>query len=414
MNITDKNYNKISDAVYWLDPNDKKKYDPTLKKDAVRRLGGNKFKVLKIQENSKTDGMQAMAVAPLDKNGNVDTSQIVIAYAGTNPTDLNDLETDVRTIGGFFDKTASPGFSLSPNEARISGQLNSAIDFANSVKREYSRATISTTGHSLGEFLALFIAAENQWGNVGFNGPDPYELLSNEAKKWLKENPGLLTNYRNRGDMLGNAMGNGTGAEIKISMDMGLQSLGTYHDLGKWTFDKDGCLIIKNSDYNKKAIQEQAAHQLRKQFMTSMDSLKLLKKKLTASSGGLSMNEKIYLDDRQALAVVKYVATEFEEVMKQTLKIYQDGIKELEELWQKIHSKAFTNVPDLSYGEIIAVLESTGSTERSIVTETSQKFRDKIQKVKKMSEEFNQLVSEIKGKIAELVQRDQELARQLG
>ncbi|MGM0329182.1 hypothetical protein IGI79_001011 [Enterococcus sp. AZ084] len=37
MIITDKNYNKISNQVYRLDP--KKKYDPTLKEDTVRKFG---------------------------------------------------------------------------------------------------------------------------------------------------------------------------------------------------------------------------------------------------------------------------------------------------------------------------------------------------------------------------------------
>lgn len=414
MTITDKDYRTYSDVAYWLDPKDKKKYDPTLKEGVIRDFAGSEFKVLKIQENSKTDGMQAMAVAPIDKKGNVDMSRIVIAYAGTNPKDFNDLETDLRTVGGFFDKATSPGFSSSPSEARVSGQLNSAIDFANTIKRDYGGATISTTGHSLGEFLALYIAAENHWKNIGFNGPDPYELLSADAKKWIKENHGVLTNYRNRADMIGNLMGNGTGAEIKISMEMGLQSHGTYHDLGKWRFDKSGRLIIKNNDYNKEAIQEQAERQLRKQFILSMYSLELLKKKLTASGGALSANEQIYLNDSQALAVVQYAFSEFETVMTKTIKIYQDGITDLEELWQKIYSKAFSDVPDLSYGEIMDVLESTGSTKGSIVTDPSEKFREKIQKAKKMREQFNQLVSEIRGKIAKLVQRDQELARQLG
>lgn len=414
MSITDKNYNKMSDVVYWLDPNDKDKYAPDLKENSIIVDGNKEFKILKIQENSKTDGMQAMAVAPIDKKGNVDTSQIVISYAGTNPKDLKDLETDLRTVGGFYDKTVSPGFSSTPSQQRLEGQLNSAIDFADKIGRDYKGATITTTGHSLGEFLALYIAAENQWKNVGFNGPDPYELLSPDAKKWIKNNPGMLTNYRNRADMIGNLMGNGTGAEIKISMEMGLQSLGTYHDLGKWTFDKDGRLIIKNNDYNKGAIQEQAERQLRNQFILGMYTLEMLKKKFTASGGGLSTNEQIYLDNSQALAVVQYASSEFEAVMTNTVKIYQDGIRELEELWQKIYSKAFSDVPDLNYGEVMDVLESTGSTERSIVTEPNEKFREKIQKAKKMSEQFNQLASEIKGKISELVQRDQELARQLG
>lgn len=75
------------------------------------------------------------------------------------------------------------------NQTRYLGQLKSAVEFAQEVKRDYGHAEISTTGHSLGEYLALYIAAENQWKNVGFNGPDPYELLSLEAKKWFKENP---------------------------------------------------------------------------------------------------------------------------------------------------------------------------------------------------------------------------------
>lgn len=36
--------------------------------------------------------MKAAAVAPVDDNGNVDTSKIIIAYAGTG--DLNDVRVD--------------------------------------------------------------------------------------------------------------------------------------------------------------------------------------------------------------------------------------------------------------------------------------------------------------------------------
>ena len=69
-------------------------------------------------------------------------------------------------------------FSDARSPQRLAGQLSSAVAFAEAVKQEYSEATFSTTGHSLGEYLALYIAAENQWKNVGFNGPDPYEVLT--------------------------------------------------------------------------------------------------------------------------------------------------------------------------------------------------------------------------------------------
>nr|WP_071866315.1 hypothetical protein [Enterococcus mundtii] len=104
MKFTDEQYNKFSEKVYWLDPNNKQ-YNPDMRENAMITDGKNEFKILKLRENSKTDGMQAMAVAPLDEKGNVDTSQVVISYAGTNKSDIKNIETDLRTIGGFFDKT---------------------------------------------------------------------------------------------------------------------------------------------------------------------------------------------------------------------------------------------------------------------------------------------------------------------
>ena len=78
-----------------------------------------KFKILKLRENSKTDGMQAMAVAPLDEKGNVDTSQVVISYAGTNTSDVKDIETDLRTIIGLFDGSDNRVVSLVTVQARF-------------------------------------------------------------------------------------------------------------------------------------------------------------------------------------------------------------------------------------------------------------------------------------------------------
>ncbi|MFC0234480.1 hypothetical protein ACFFIF_10790 [Vagococcus entomophilus] len=95
MSITDKSYNKLSDIVYWLDPNDKKKYSPDLKEGTIIIDVNNKLKILKIQENSKTNGMQAMAVVPVNKAGKVDMSKVVITYAGTNLDDNKDIQTKI-------------------------------------------------------------------------------------------------------------------------------------------------------------------------------------------------------------------------------------------------------------------------------------------------------------------------------
>ncbi len=193
MTITDKQYKGISNKVYWLDPKHPQ-YSKSYKEGAIKNFGETKFQILKIKNSF--DGMQAMAVAPI-KNGKVDISQVVIAFAGTNLSDWKDLETDARSVmnlygnrpGASFSEKATTNKILSVSGLKTAGQINSAIAFANEVKKEYGEAAISTTGHSLGGFLALYVAAEKQWKNVGFNGPDPYDLLSPEAKNGWKKIP---------------------------------------------------------------------------------------------------------------------------------------------------------------------------------------------------------------------------------
>ena len=124
----------------------------------VRKFGGVKYEILKIEDNT-SNGMQAMAVAPVLK-GKVDPSEIVIAYAGTNPGDNLDIRTDIQTVivGSKQLDTSTP---IKPADSLIDGQVITAEKFAEDVKNDYPDAVMTTTGHSLGEFLALYVAAEN-------------------------------------------------------------------------------------------------------------------------------------------------------------------------------------------------------------------------------------------------------------
>src|SRR5699024_10500172 len=93
-----KDYNIISDNVYRIDEKDDE-YDPSIKEEGIIETGGNEYKILKTEDNL-SNGMQAMAVAPV-KDGTddvADTSEVVIAYAGTNELDFADLNTDLQTV----------------------------------------------------------------------------------------------------------------------------------------------------------------------------------------------------------------------------------------------------------------------------------------------------------------------------
>ncbi|MFC0234478.1 hypothetical protein ACFFIF_10780 [Vagococcus entomophilus] len=90
---TDKQYRQLSDDIYKaekLHP----RYDKTLKEGAIKEYGGVNYQVLKVEDNT-SNGMQAMAVAPVNKADKVDMSKVVITYAGTNSDDNKDIQTKI-------------------------------------------------------------------------------------------------------------------------------------------------------------------------------------------------------------------------------------------------------------------------------------------------------------------------------
>ena len=92
MDYTDKDYNILDKKVYDIP---KERYDIG---GTITTYDGREYRVIDI-ENNTTNGMQAYAVAPVDKNNNTDYNQVVVSYAGTNMNELADVYTDVETIG---------------------------------------------------------------------------------------------------------------------------------------------------------------------------------------------------------------------------------------------------------------------------------------------------------------------------
>src|SRR3712207_2154499 len=143
MTISDSSYKKLSEQVYNIEPS-KAKFNEK-KRIVEGRLviddkTGRQYRVLLVQDNNndahKTNdnGMQAMAVAPIVK-GDIDTSQVVIAYAGTNAADSKDLDTDWQLlIRGNQDDLVSGNID-GGNFVIAENQLRSAQKFYQQVKR---------------------------------------------------------------------------------------------------------------------------------------------------------------------------------------------------------------------------------------------------------------------------------------
>ncbi|MFC0234470.1 lipase [Vagococcus entomophilus] len=425
MSIPDKDHRYLSDIVYTTDPKHSK-YNPDIKQNTVIDAKGSDYRVLKLKDNT-SNGMQAMAVAPVNKDGKVDMSKVVIAYAGTNSDDNKDIQTDIQTVALGSEKLTLDNNPVGSRASDVQGngsgfdpkkvvttdsQATTALLFADEIKRLYPHAEISTTGHSLGEYLALLAAAENKWRNVGFNGADPYGILSEKAKKWVKNHPGMLTNYRNRGDAI-RLNGNGTGAEIMISLEMGFKNPLDYHSLSNWKFDKDGKLLIPNNDYNQKALLKQSQHYLMGAFALQLSTLSDLEKRLTQSGGGLSSNEKIYLDNQLALTATNTARKSYQSALAKVITTAQTAIQAAEQRWTNTLKEARKHIQELSESEMMSVLAEVGFTKQSIIVDPTEYFQSKIDQAKAMDEKFEKLSQEITNKIHELLKRDQELAEQL-
>ena len=259
--MRDSEYKYLSNSVYEVDV---KKVSKSWKEGDVLEEGGfnNNFKILRVEDN-QNNGMQAMAVAPVNERGEVDTRRIVIAYAGTNFGDGNDRSTDVQSV--MFGRKEKYTYRFLRLHEVNPGQVETALDFAEQIKQKYPDSLIDSTGHSLGGYLAMVVAIRNRWTATVFNAPDPSNMLSEKEIEWARANTHLLVNYRNYRDVIGNFGGNPLGIARYVNMGLAdddvfipsnpvefykyLVNIPTqYHALATWKFDKDGNLINIKGD----------------------------------------------------------------------------------------------------------------------------------------------------------------------
>ena len=242
--LSDEQNRFISDIVYDLDH---KKSNKGLKAEDILKYNEKNdklgsFKILKVEDNQE-NGMQAMAVAPIGADGQPDYSQIIITYAGTNADDVRDTTTDVQMIG--YGNTDRMAYVDSNNRGKVvESQAVSALRFAEEVRKQFRNSQITTTGHSLGESLAMFVALKNGWDNMGSHGPDIHNMISPEELAYMRAHPEQFKNYRGNYDYIGGITGNAT--VTGIHLDYGFNPY--THNLTYLQFDNLQRIIHGNGD----------------------------------------------------------------------------------------------------------------------------------------------------------------------
>ncbi|MGX7264544.1 hypothetical protein [Enterococcus crotali] len=409
---------------------------------------------LKIDQAPRKNSMQAMAVAEIkdEYKNKVDADlktvpgypesvvkkDVTIVYAGTSTK--RDWQTNV---GEIFLGAKAP-----------EGAFDTSVEYAREIERKYPKNdgfTIGTNGHSLGGAEAIYVAIL-----LGYNVFTYGAAGSGLTDEQIKQYKGTIVNLFDTTDAV--TSGVLTDGRKKIPfLSIGIDNpwwRTAGHSLDQFQVDKKGNYINKYGDIvvysdlnggisieqtllaqsivennmQMRRLEQYGVHksgskkeyqQLKKEnewLQTQIDSftkLNVLRKKFTASGGGLSGNEQIYLDDSQALTIVELASSKFDLAMENVVKLYKDAIKELEELWQEGLSTIQGNCPELSYGEVLVAMQVMDCTEQTMVTIPSQEFQEKLSLAHQMSSKFSTLTKDITAKIGELVQRDQELAKQL-
>lgn len=244
--LTEEQLKNISNRVYNLDSS-RKDFEPDLKVNSLANFDIDnpdigKYKILKVEDNQE-NGMQAMAVAPIGADGQPDYSQITITYAGTNADDTRDTTTDVQMIG--YGNTDRMAYVDSNNRGKVvESQAVSALRFAEEVRKQFRNSQITTTGHSLGEALAIFVALKNGWDNMGSHGPDIHNMISPEELAYMRAHPEQFKNYRGNYDYIGGITGNAT--VTGLHLDYGFAPY--THDLTYLKFNHLQQIIHGNGD----------------------------------------------------------------------------------------------------------------------------------------------------------------------
>ena len=398
--ITDKSFNYLVDQVYEVDKN--KNSTPWKAGDELRK-DSQSFRVLSAKDNTAT-GMQAMAVAPIDKaTGKVDYSQVVIAYAGTNFADFLDLQTDLQSVGIGDNQVLADIRTKTFRKSQFQTALEFAKDVEAEIKKINPNAKITTAGHSLGESLAMYVALKQGYSNIGFNGPDIQYLISEEEVRYMQKHPEQFRNYRHKYDVIGNIMGNETKTAIypKIypAKDELFKKL-QYHYLTEWLFNEKGQLV----DLDGKIISNPVVASFAE---TTAKMYRYQKLKNRLSSGGLSSNERIFLDSLQGMMLGDGMENVAKVGAEEIKTIRDEAVSKAQNLWEQID---FSNFQYLSHDEVVTAFAAAGVTYDSVVGAVEREFDQANQKSGALALDFSTLNQQIHQMIDKKISSDQELA----
>ncbi|MCP8858319.1 lipase family protein [Latilactobacillus fuchuensis] len=380
--------------------------------------GGQKYQVLKTVDTNDTknshgydtNGFQGMAMAPIDQNGDVDYTQITVAYAGTNFSDRKDVAEDLQGIGAGNRKNLMLTNEKSQKYITAS-QFDSALKFYQQVQTKYPNATLDTTGHSLGGAIALLVGSHYHVSATVFSAPDPWNAMTNTERLWALAHPESLRNYRHQGDLWSETDSKTLGIDGFTGKTVWCQTTAS------GMLKNHNTHMLSTFKFNQKG----QAKQLKAQMENDIDlldekqsAIKKLVKSLKKSGGTFTHAEKIAVDAVEAIAMADSLNRIAGDGIGQIIKQYHAAIEEFEPLWQQTIKSAALIGAHLSDNEVIQALEAGGVRRQTVVDEPTQKLTTKIDQAQAVGQEYLALSANIKLVVDQMLATDQELAGMFG
>ncbi|EUJ33796.1 hypothetical protein MFLO_01160 [Listeria floridensis FSL S10-1187] len=131
------------------------------------------------------------------------------------------------------------------------------------------------------------------------------------------------------------------------------------------------------------------------------------------SGGGLSSAEEVYLDAANALVFTQGMKLNAQKHISELKEMYQKEIEKADDLWQDTLKDARFIGEILSDNEIIQALADGGATEAEIRLKPKAEYEKTVAELKAIEQEFDETIQTTQKAIQEMIEKDQELAKQI-
>lgn len=445
--IEDAKYANMNDFVI----NDQIKY---LKKE-------DKFpKNLEYQESFQDKKQGVGAVVFKDTN----TGKSIIGIPGTNMNKENDHGNDrIKDIKADYNIDAKSELP----EGEYYREVNK---FVKKATEKYDVETI--TGHSLGGRGAMMLGANNNIPNIVtynsapiytsstrpatmamtdtknmINSTVKYNDYSNLANKNSFSSPFLypfqkdikgdtekikkdIDNDRKIQNLFKNYNGNITRFSTNADpLTISMKGLDAYypgkevklgdvkgHSMNNFMSDREQN-TIKAITYNIEEVEKTNSknyQQALKSTKSSLRNIDNLEANLIQNTGSLTSSSEKVLRNMVAISLTTGLQSSVVSEINELKAMYDEYKISFSELWNDAENEAMEEGKKLSESEQMTALNEGGASEEKIVKKPNKHIDTKLKQLEKINDEFDDYIDKLKKSIKKMMEKDQELANQIG